>query len=120
MRKSTGLFTSNILHAENKNYRSYKEQPPTTPIYDIDVMTRVGCKELRSMSTTDRIVGHISLPHLRRNCVVVHVSGNCMKPMMNLLTAYSAINPHTDSHNILLGQIYVILMEDFRLAGYIL
>lgn len=87
-----------------------------TPIYDIDVAA--GTAELSRMFTDDRIIGHISLPSLRRDSVIVRVSGDSMEPVISP-GAYISINPQSDLRNILWGQIYVIVMEDYRLVKYL-
>ncbi|MBD5244102.1 MAG: LexA family transcriptional regulator [Barnesiella sp.] len=87
-----------------------------TPIYDIDVVA--GTSELSQMFTEDRIIGHMSLPSLRRDSVIVRVSGDSMEPVISP-GAYISINPQSDIRNILWGQIYVIVMEDFRLVKYL-
>ncbi len=87
-----------------------------TPIYDIDVVA--GCRELSQMFTADRIIGYVSLPRLRTDNAIVRVSGDSMMPVITP-GAYVAINPNTDLRNILWGQIYVIVMEDYRLVKYL-
>lgn len=90
--------------------------PVAVPIYDIDVVA--GTEELARMFTEDRIVGHISLPRLKRNDVIVRVSGDSMSPVI-ADGGYISINPETDARNILWGQIYVIVMDDYRLVKYV-
>lgn len=87
-----------------------------TPIYDIDVVA--GTTELSRMFTDDRIIGRLSLPSLRRDSVIVRVSGDSMEPVI-APGAYISINPQSDLRNILWGQIYVIVMEDYRLVKYL-
>ncbi len=86
------------------------------PIYDIDVVA--GTEELAQMFTEERIIGHISLPRLKKDDVIVHVSGDSMVPVIEP-GAYISINPVNDSHNIFWGQIYVIVLEDYRLVKYV-
>lgn len=88
----------------------------TVPIYDIDVVA--GTEELSQMFTQERIIGHISLPRLKRGDVVVRVSGDSMEPVIEH-GAYLSINPINDCRNIFWGQIYVIVMEDYRLVKYV-
>lgn len=88
----------------------------TVPIYDIDVVA--GTEELSRMFTEERVIGQISLPRLKRGDVIVHVSGDSMSPVISD-GGYISINPTTDSRNILWGQIYVIVMDDYRLVKYL-
>ena len=50
--------------------------------------------------------------------MIVRVSGDSMEPVISP-GAYISINPQSDIRNILWGQIYVIVMEDFRLVKYL-
>ena len=86
------------------------------PVYDIDVTA--GCAELSRMFTTDRIVGMIDLPSLNRDCCIVHVSGNSMEPVVNN-GGYIAIRRIAEPSNIFWGQIYVVVLEDYRMVKYI-
>ena len=88
----------------------------SVPIYDIDVVA--GTQELSRMFTEDRIIGHISLPKLKREDVIVRVSGDSMEPVITP-GAYISINPFTDGRNIYWGQIYVIVLDDYRLVKYV-
>ncbi|MDE6459693.1 MAG: XRE family transcriptional regulator [Paramuribaculum sp.] len=90
--------------------------PVAVPIYDVDVVA--GTEELSRMFTDDRIIGHISMPRLKRNDVIVKVSGDSMMPVI-APGGYVAINPQNDNHNIFWGQIYVIVMDDYRLVKYL-
>lgn len=91
-------------------------RPHGTPIYDIDVAA--GTTQLSQMFTDDRIIGHISLPNLRTDNVIVRVSGDSMMPVI-APGAYIAINPDTAGRSLLWGQIYVVVTEDFRLVKYL-
>lgn len=106
------------LHADYINAPGLGSNTATTgtPIYDIDVVA--GCRELSQMFTADRIIGYVSLPRLRTDNAIVRVSGDSMMPVITP-GAYVAINPNTDFRNILWGQIYVIVMEDYRLVKYL-
>lgn len=85
------------------------------PVYDIDVTA--GCAELGRMFTEDRIVGVVDLPRLNPSCSIVKVSGNSMSPVI-MNGGFIAIRPIT-GRNIFWGQIYVIVMEDYRMVKYL-
>lgn len=103
-------------HADFNPGRPGDEGGVAVPIYDIDVVA--GVEELSRMFTVDRIIGHISLPRLKRGDVIVRVSGDSMSPVI-ADGGYISINPLNDMRNILWGQIYVIVMEDYRLVKYL-
>lgn len=85
------------------------------PVYDIDVTA--GCAELGRMFTEDRIVGVVDLPRLNPSCSIVKVSGDSMSPVI-MNGGFIAIRPLT-GRNIFWGQIYVIVMEDYRMVKYL-
>ena len=86
------------------------------PVYDIDVTA--GCTELSRMFTQDRIIGVIDLPQLNPHGCIVRVSGDSMDPVVKNGGLIS-IRPITDRRNIFWGQIYVIVMEDYRMVKYL-
>ena len=86
------------------------------PVYDIDVTA--GCTELSRMFTQDRIIGVIDLPQLNPNGCYVRVSGDSMDPVVKN-GGLIGIRPITDRRNIFWGQIYVIVMEDYRMVKYL-
>ncbi|MDE5799867.1 MAG: helix-turn-helix domain-containing protein, partial [Paramuribaculum sp.] len=83
------------------------------PIYDIDVTA--GCSELSLEFTTDRIIGSIILPSVKPGSVIVRVSGDSMQPDI-LDGSYIAVRPVTDPDCIFWGQIYVVVMDDYRMV----
>lgn len=88
-----------------------------TPIYDIDVTA--GCRELGSLFTVDRIVGSIDLPGISgQDYAIVTVSGDSMYPAIKN-GAFLAIRRMSLSAPIHWGQIYVVVLEDFRMVKYV-
>lgn len=92
------------------------ERAVSTPVYDIDVTA--GSAELSRMLTADRIVGSVSVPDMPPGCVIVHVSGDSMTPEI-ADGAYVAIRPVSSSSYIFWGQIYVIVLDDYRMVKYL-
>lgn len=91
--------------------------PGGTPIYDIDVTA--GCRELGSLFTVDRIVGSIDLPGISgQDYAIVSVSGDSMSPAIKN-GAYLAIRRMSLTAPIHWGQIYVVVLEDFRMVKYV-
>lgn len=86
------------------------------PVYDIDVTA--GCLELSREFTSDRIIGSINIPSLRRDCIIVRVNGDSMTPTISD-GAFVAIRPISDLSCIFWGQIYVIVMDDFRMVKHL-
>ncbi len=84
------------------------------PVYDIDVTA--GCLELSREFTSDRIIGSINIPSLRRDCIIVR--GDSMTPTISD-GAFVAIRPISDLSCIFWGQIYVIVMDDFRMVKHL-
>ncbi|MBO4955944.1 MAG: helix-turn-helix domain-containing protein [Muribaculaceae bacterium] len=83
------------------------------PVYDIDVTA--GCSELSREFTTDRIIGSVILPSVKPGSVIVRVSGDSMQPDI-LDGSYIAVRPVTDPDCIFWGQIYVVVMDDYRMV----
>lgn len=86
------------------------------PVYDIDVTA--GCVELSRLLTDDRIVGSIALPDLPRDCAILRVSGDSMIPVINN-GGFVAIRRITNLDCIFWGQIFVIMLEDYRMVKYL-
>lgn len=82
-----------------------------TPVYDIDVTA--GCRPLARMFTDDRIIGYVDLPIVDPSFVVVKVSGESMTPKI-ANDSYIAIRPVRLDSPLAWGQIYVVVLEDYR------
>ena len=83
------------------------------PLYDIDATA--GYTELSSMFTDDRIIGYLQLPHANPDDVLVRVSGESMMPQVKD-GSYIAIRPINPSAPIFWGQMYLVLMDDYRMV----
>ncbi len=92
------------------------EQRRGTPVYDIDVTA--GCRPLARMCTDDRIIGYVDLPLVDPSFLVVKVSGESMTPKVPN-NSYIAIRPVRLDSPIAWGQVYVVVLEDFRLVKII-
>ena len=86
------------------------------PVYDIDVTA--GCYPLERMLTRDRISGFVDLPRINPESVIVRVSGDSMEPKINN-GGFVAIRPIKSATNIFWGQIYVIVLEEYRMLKYL-
>ncbi|MDE5958709.1 MAG: hypothetical protein K2G94_01585 [Muribaculaceae bacterium] len=84
------------------------------PVYDIDVTAGFG--ELSRMFTDDRLSGVVDLPQLgvSDGVRIVRVSGDSMEPLINN-GGYIALR-EIQSKTIFWGQIYVVILEDYRMV----
>lgn len=86
------------------------------PVYDIDVTA--GCQELSRMFTRERLIGTVKLPGVNPESAIVRVSGDSMRPVI-INGGYIVIRPFNDLKNIFWGQIYVVVMEDYRMVKFV-
>ena len=87
-----------------------------TPVYDIDVAA--GYSPRAMMFSDDNIVGNINLPAVAPNCRIVQVSGDSMTPIINSGDMV-AIREIESTEIIFWGQIYVVILDDYRLVKYL-
>ena len=90
--------------------------PKGAPIYDIDVTA--GSRELSRMFTVDNIIGYLDLPGVNPDCAILRVSGDSMVPRLRD-GSYIAIRPVSDRSPIAWGQIYVVVVEDYRFVKFV-
>lgn len=86
------------------------------PVYDIDVTA--GAQELSLMFTDERIIGHLDMPGINREYPVVRVSGDSMQPRI-ANGAYVSIREVNVGSPIFWGQIYVVVLDDYRMVKYV-
>lgn len=96
--------------------RSLPEGSAGTPVYDVDVTAGAMSREM--MFANDRIVGYVDIPGINENCKIVKVSGDSMMPVINN-GDYVAVREICDLSVIYWGQIYVVLLEDYRMVKYL-
>lgn len=89
---------------------------PGIPIYDVDVTA--GCTELSRQFTTDKIIGSMNLPTVSRQAVIVRVNGDSMEPEI-LDGSFVAIREVSDMSCLFWGQIYVVVLDDFRVVKHV-
>ena len=89
-----------------------------TPVYDIDVTA--GAVPRAMMFTDDQIMGWIDLPEMAEmaGSRIVKVNGDSMKPVI-CSGDYVALRELTNMQYIYWGQIYVVLLDDFRMIKYV-
>lgn len=86
------------------------------PVYNIDVTA--GTTPLARMFTDERIVGRVYLPGLNPDLPIVRVSGDSMQPRLSP-GCYISIRPVRPDATISWGQIYVVVLADFRVVKYV-
>ena len=91
-------------------------RPYGAPVYNIDVTA--GTTPLSRMFTEEHIVGYVSLPGINPDLPIVRVSGNSMQPRLNP-GCYISIRPVRLDATISWGQIYVVVLPDFRVVKYV-
>ncbi len=88
-----------------------------TPVYDIDVTA--GYQPQARMFTDDQIIGFVDLPDMTStNCRIVRVSGDSMSPVIRS-GDYIAVRELSNLRQIFWGQIYVVILDDYRLVKYV-
>lgn len=87
-------------------------KPKGAPVYDIDVVA--GTRELSRMFTDERIIGYLDLPDINPDYPVVRASGDSMSPKI-ANGAFVQIRPVSDMSPIFWGNIYVVVLDDYRL-----
>lgn len=86
------------------------------PVYDIDVTA--GSMELSRMFTKERIIGHLDMPGINAEYPVVRVTGDSMYPRISN-GAYVSIRQVSIDSPIFWGQIYVVVLDDYRMVKYV-
>ena len=87
-----------------------------TPVYDIDVTAGSSSREM--IFADDRIVGRINVPGISQESRIVKVSGDSMRPVINE-GDYIAVHEIRDMSVIYWGQIYVVVLDDYRMVKYL-
>lgn len=86
------------------------------PIYDINVSA--GSANLSREFTDDRIVGYLDMPGANPDYPLVKVRGTSMSPRL-ADGCWVSIRPVSDTAPILWGQIYVVVLDDYRMIKYV-
>ena len=87
-----------------------------TKIYDIDVTAGMSGRELTF--TSEKQIGAIDVAYINRNAHIVKVSGDSMQPVIcngDLI----AIRPVQNMNLFFWGQIYVVVLDDYRMVKYV-
>ena len=87
-----------------------------TLVYDIDATCGTDCRDI--LFAKDDIIGSINLPGIRKDSVIIRANGDSMEPRVcdgNLVV----IRQIYSWDDIFYGQIYMILLDEYRMIKYI-
>lgn len=107
--------TGNMFH-DGGLKAGKKTQPAGAPVYNIDVTA--GSVPLSRMFTDERVMGYINLPGVDPELPIVRVSGQSMVPRIQN-GAYLAIRQMNPNAPIAWGQIYVVVLADYRVVKFV-
>ena len=85
-------------------------------VYDIDVTAGPSGRSL--MFSSEQVIGSINVPFINPENYIVKVSGDSMSPIINNGDML-AIREVKNLNLIFWGQIYVVLLDDYRMVKYI-
>lgn len=85
-------------------------------VYNIDVTA--GNMARDRMFTEEQVIGTINIPTVHPDCCIVKVSGDSMTPVIGNGDLI-AIREIRNMNLIFWGQIYVVLLDDYRMVKYI-
>lgn len=130
MRKGFGADKlNNVLTAFpdlNRDWLLYGEGNPTkdvveivehgTPVYDIDAT----CGDLSRpiVFTDEHIIGHVNLPNVSPNAVIVRANGDSMEPHIND-GDWIAVREVYNFNELYYGQVYLVITDELRLLKYL-
>lgn len=89
---------------------------PGTLVYDIDATCGMDGRDM--MFAEDRIIGSVKLPGISNEAVIVRANGDSMEPRIfdgNLV----AIREIKNWNDLFYGQIYLVLLDEYRMIKYI-
>ncbi|EKJ91824.1 Peptidase S24-like protein [Bacteroides finegoldii] len=87
-----------------------------TLVYDIDATCGMGNRDIEF--TEDRIIGSVDLPEISKTAKIVKANGDSMEPVIyngNRVVIREIFN----WEDIFYGQIYLILLDEYRMIKYI-
>lgn len=85
-------------------------------VYDIDVTAGPSGRSL--MFSSEQVIGSINVPFINPENHIVKVSGDSMSPVINNGDML-AIREVKNLNLIFWGQIYVVLLDDYRMVKYV-
>lgn len=87
-----------------------------TPVYDIDATCGTQTRDIHF--TEEHIVGSIDLPEISKSSSIIRANGDSMEPKISS-GDFIVVRQIMNWNDIFYGQIYLILMEEYRMIKYI-
>jgi transcriptional regulator with XRE-family HTH domain len=87
-----------------------------TPVYDIDAT----CGDLSRpiVFTDEHIIGHVNLPNVSSNAVIIRANGDSMEPHIND-GDWIAVREVFNFNELYYVQVYLVITEELRLLKYL-
>lgn len=93
-----------------------QQRPNGTPYYDIDATC--GHQNRDIDFATENIVGYIDLPYINKESKIIRANGDSMEPRIHNGDMVVIREIH-DWSDVFYGQIYLVLMDEYRMIKYI-
>ena len=118
LQEGRGVPFPRDIHARNIDAENPQLERRRTgaPVYNINVSA--GSADLSREFTDDRIVGYLDIPGINPECPLVQVRGLSMSPRLSD-GCWVSISPVSDGAPIMWGQIYVVVLDDYRMIKYV-
>ena len=115
-----GISVSEFIGDDNRpiatNIECIPQYPNGTPIYDIDATC--GHQNRDIDFATENIVGYIDLPYINKESKIIRANGDSMEPKIHNGDMIVLREIH-DWSDVFYGQIYLVLMDEYRMIKYI-
>ena len=106
-----------LLYGEGKQTKEVIEVVEQgTPVYDIDAT----CGDLSRpiVFADEHIIGHVNLPNVSSNAVIIRANGDSMEPHIND-GDWIAVREVFNFNELYYGQVYLVITEELRLLKYL-
>lgn len=106
-----------LLYGEGKQTKEVIEVVEQgTPVYDIDAT----CGDLSRpiVFTDEHIIGHVNLPNVSSNAVIIRANGDSMEPHIHD-GDWIAVREVFNFNELYYGQVYLVITDELRLLKYL-
>jgi phage repressor protein C with HTH and peptisase S24 domain len=114
-----------LLYNEGEMLKEQPTEPPPqvvevvehgTPVYDIDAT----CGDLSRpiVFTDEHIIGHVNLPNVSPNAVIIRANGDSMEPHIHD-GDWIAVREVANLNVLYYGQVYLVITNEYRLLKYL-
>ena len=87
-----------------------------TPVYDIDATC--GDMSRPIVFTQEHIIGHVNLPNVSSNAVIIRANGDSMEPHIHD-GDWIAVREVFNFNELYYGQVYLVITDELRLLKYL-